>query len=81
MNCRKKNISLRLIVRLACDNAFVMVGKIFSFKTKLNKKNPNLITFPCMYYSTLLTAKEACEIISQDCEHFVKIFLYLLVIV
>jgi len=30
----KKNILLRLIVSLACDNASVMVSKNFSFKTE-----------------------------------------------
>jgi len=32
-------------------------------------------------HSAALTAKEACKIISQDCERFVKVFLYLLVVV
>jgi len=58
-----------LIVSLACDNASVMVGKNFSFKTKLTEKN--LITLPCVYYTTL-AAKDACEIIPQDYESFIK---------
>ncbi|KAL6417550.1 hypothetical protein ACFW04_013622 [Cataglyphis niger] len=68
----KKNISLRLIVRLSCDNASVMIGKTSSFKSKLMEKSPNLITFLCASHSSALTAKEACETIPKDSEHFIK---------
>ncbi|XP_029665084.1 uncharacterized protein LOC115236638 [Formica exsecta] len=62
----KKNISLRLIVGLSCDNASVMIGKTSSFKTKLIEKSPNLVTLPCVCHSSALAAKAACEIIPQD---------------
>jgi len=68
----KKNISPQLIVGLACDNASMMIGKNSSFKTRLSEKNPNLVTLPCVRHSSALAAKEACEVIPQDCERFLK---------
>ncbi|KAL6438804.1 hypothetical protein ACFW04_003709 [Cataglyphis niger] len=68
----KKNIFLRLIVRLSCDNASVMIGKTSSFKTKLMEKSSNLITLLCVCHSSALAAKETCETIPKDSEHFIK---------
>ncbi|XP_014482782.1 PREDICTED: uncharacterized protein LOC106748603 [Dinoponera quadriceps] len=69
----KKNISLRSIVSLACDNASATAeDKNCSFKTILSAKNPDLVILPCVCHSSMVAAKEACKILPRDCEHFIK---------
>ncbi|XP_066598916.1 zinc finger protein 862-like [Prorops nasuta] len=66
------NIPFTNIIGYACDNASVMTGKNMSFKTMLQKKCKNLITFPCICHSSALVANAACNKIPDICEDFIK---------
>lgn len=60
------------IVALSCDNASVMIGKNQSFKTKLEEKSRNLLTFACSCHSAAVISRNACAKIPNYCEEFLK---------
>jgi len=47
-----------------------MMGKYSSFKTKLEKKCKNLLTFSCPCHSAALAEHAACAKIPEFCEEF-----------
>lgn len=55
----QKEIPIKNIVGLACDNASVMVGCNNSFMTHLKSKVPGLITLNCICHSSALIANKA----------------------
>ncbi|KAK0167755.1 hypothetical protein PV327_001619 [Microctonus hyperodae] len=61
-----------LDIPLSCDNAPVMIGKNSTFKTKLQSKCKNLLTFPCPCHSAALVARAASAEIPDFCEKFLK---------
>ncbi|KYN20692.1 hypothetical protein ALC57_06951 [Trachymyrmex cornetzi] len=74
----KLQIPFNNIVALSCDNASVMIGKVSSFKTKLQSVCPRLITFPCPCHSASLAAHAATNRIPEFCEEFTrKIAIYI----
>lgn len=68
----KLQIPFTNILALSCDNASVMIGNKESFKTKLQVKCKNLLTFRCPCHSAALVAHAACAKIPEQCEKFVK---------
>ncbi|XP_066585523.1 SCAN domain-containing protein 3-like [Prorops nasuta] len=68
----KKEIPLSNIIGLGCDNASVMIGRNDSFKTKLLKKSPLLVTMPCICHSCALVASNASKALPSACSSFIK---------
>ncbi|XP_070529959.1 zinc finger protein 862-like [Cardiocondyla obscurior] len=68
----KLQIPFSNILAQSCDNASVMTGKHLSFKTKLEEKCKNLLTFSCPCYSAALAANAACAVIPHICEEFLR---------
>jgi len=68
----EKEIPIKNIVGLACDNASVMVGCNNSFMSHLKLEVPELITLNCICHSSALVASKACEKLPLSCENLIK---------
>lgn len=68
----QKEIPIKNIVGLACDNASVMVGCNNSFMTHLKSEVPGLITLNCICHSSALIANKACDKLPTSCETLIK---------
>lgn len=60
------------IIAMSCNNAFAIMDKYSSFKTKLRRACQNLLTFSCPCHSVALIAYNACDKIPDYCEEFIK---------
>ncbi|XP_076284710.1 zinc finger protein 862-like [Lasioglossum baleicum] len=68
----QKQIPLRNIAALSCDNASVMMGSHSSFQSKLLEKNPNVVVMPCVCHSAALAATAACVTIPKECDDLLR---------
>lgn len=72
-NCmHSKNIPLKNIIGLACDNASVMLGKHNSFMTRLQAETDALVVLPCICHSAAIVASNACSKLPRTPEEFVR---------
>lgn len=72
-NCLEdKEIPIKNIVGLACNNVSVMVGCNNFFMSHLKSEIPRLITMNCICHSSALVASKACEKLPSSCEHLIK---------
>ncbi|XP_076247752.1 uncharacterized protein LOC143187402 [Calliopsis andreniformis] len=68
----KKQIPVQNVIRLTCDNASVMIGRFFSFCSKLKTRCPSLITVNCICHSAALVSTKACSEIPSYIEKFIR---------
>ncbi|KYN07743.1 hypothetical protein ALC62_01254 [Cyphomyrmex costatus] len=71
------NIPLSNIVALLCNES--VVTENHSFREKLEKLSPHLMTFLCSCHSISLVASNACDKIPKLCENLIKnVFTYII---
>lgn len=68
----EKEIPIKNIIGLACDNASVMIGCNNSFMSHLKSEIPELITLNCICHSSALVTSKACEKLPSSCENLIK---------
>jgi len=68
----EKEIPIKNIIGLACDNASVMVGCNNSFMSRLKLEVPELITLNCTCHLSALVTNKACEKLPLSCEKLIK---------
>nr|XP_033339076.1 SCAN domain-containing protein 3-like isoform X1 [Megalopta genalis] len=62
----KHNIPIKNVVGISSSNADVMVGKHQSFVTLFKKRNPEVVTIPCICQKLNLIAIQACQFIPDN---------------
>nr|XP_033339080.1 uncharacterized protein LOC117227710 isoform X1 [Megalopta genalis]XP_033339081.1 uncharacterized protein LOC117227710 isoform X1 [Megalopta genalis]XP_033339082.1 uncharacterized protein LOC117227710 isoform X1 [Megalopta genalis] len=62
----KPNIPIKNVVGVSSSNADVMVGKHHSFVTLFKKRNPEVITIPCICQKLNLITINACKFIPNS---------------
>jgi len=68
----KNEIPITNIVRMASDNASVMIGCNNSFMQRLKLEVPGLITLNCICHSSALVASKACKTLPSSCENLIR---------
>ena len=68
----EKEIPIKNIIGMACDNAPVMVGCNNSFMFRLKVEIPELITLNCLCHSSALIASHSCKELPSTCEDLIR---------
>ncbi|XP_072760466.1 uncharacterized protein [Anoplolepis gracilipes] len=68
----EKEIPIKNIVGMACDNAPVMIGCNNFFMSRLKVEVPELITLNCICHSSAIIASKACEKLPNFCESLIR---------
>lgn len=67
-----KNIQIKNIIGLACDNDSIMLGENNSFLTRLHAGAGALIVLPCICHSLALITSSVCSNLLRTPEEFVR---------
>jgi len=68
----EKEIPIKNIVGMACDNASVMIGCNNSFMSRLKIEVPELVTLNCICHSSAIIASKVCEKLPNSCESLIR---------
>ena len=69
---KEKEIPIKNIVGLACDNASVMIGCNNFFMSRLKLEVPELVTLNCICHSSAIIASKACDNLPNSCENLIR---------
>lgn len=68
----EKQIPIKNIVGMTCDNASVMIGCNNSFMSHLKVEVPELVTLNCICHLSALIASKTCDKLLSSCESLIR---------